>query len=383
VIVRELRWRNGDRFADLFRLASNYYRVQIETAHNFTAARDWMFLFHHHPAFGDAFALSKKAGLYTDNARPADIPRLLELIEQYEGRESRDLAARWFTSPAAAIRVVREGDQVIGLLVMLGLTNATPRELIDGDPATRAAWPHLHLRDGETATYYRWHMTHDTYQRMSTIHSILLVRAVYHDLTVPDQAIGLMAIADMDHWRAALTHSGAVEVDNYAFTVGGHRYGVVVKDWRRVPASTLYFEHMLKLVRGAEPDAPTPEIVALSHDGFAAAVHAALRDLDRQRALSDNALLYSRFVSSQAGNRAPIDTRVATLRAAIRSAADTLATSRRTSKFHEALVTTYLSGETTQEAAAESIGVPFTTYRYRLAQAIDRVVDTLWRQEYG
>lgn len=48
---------------------------------------------------------------------------------------------------------------------------------------------------------------------------------------------------------------------------------------------------------------------------------------------------------------------------------------------HRALTATYLAGNPGQEAAAERIGVPFSTYRRHLTSGIDRLTDLLWRSE--
>jgi hypothetical protein len=44
---------------------------------------------------------------------------------------------------------------------------------------------------------------------------------------------------------------------------------------------------------------------------------------------------------------------------------------------------TYLSPAPSQEAAAEVLGLPFSTYRRHLAKAIDELVDRLWARETG
>ena len=45
---------------------------------------------------------------------------------------------------------------------------------------------------------------------------------------------------------------------------------------------------------------------------------------------------------------------------------------------------TYLCGTPSQEAAAEVLGLPFSTYRRHLSQGVDRVVVWLWdREVYG
>ncbi len=49
-----------------------------------------------------------------------------------------------------------------------------------------------------------------------------------------------------------------------------------------------------------------------------------------------------------------------------------------------ALDRTYLRPAPTQEAAADLLGLPFSTYRGHLTRGVERVVDWLWQRElYG
>ena len=71
----------------------------------------------------------------------------------------------------------------------------------------------------------------------------------------------------------------------------------------------------------------------------------------------------------------------ATLQALLREAATELRGSPKTEKLHRALAATYLEPAATQELAADRLGLPFTTYRYQLVAAINRVTERLWQRE--
>jgi hypothetical protein len=53
----------------------------------------------------------------------------------------------------------------------------------------------------------------------------------------------------------------------------------------------------------------------------------------------------------------------------------------RDEKLYRALHRTYLQPAATQELAAESLGLPFSTYRYHLTIAITRLTEWLWQRE--
>jgi predicted short-subunit dehydrogenase-like oxidoreductase (DUF2520 family) len=53
----------------------------------------------------------------------------------------------------------------------------------------------------------------------------------------------------------------------------------------------------------------------------------------------------------------------------------------RSAKLARALDRTYVRPASTQQAAAELLGLPFSTYRAHLTRGIARVVDSLWQRE--
>jgi hypothetical protein len=61
-----------------------------------------------------------------------------------------------------------------------------------------------------------------------------------------------------------------------------------------------------------------------------------------------------------------------------------LAADPRDDKLLRAVDRTYLRPATTQEHAAELLGLPFSTYRRHLTQGVARIVADLWERElYG
>ncbi len=72
------------------------------------------------------------------------------------------------------------------------------------------------------------------------------------------------------------------------------------------------------------------------------------------------------------------------LRELLHEAVDALRDDPRDEKLVRALECTYLRPAPTQEAAAELLGLPFSTYRGHLTRGLQRVVDWLWQRElYG
>lgn len=73
----------------------------------------------------------------------------------------------------------------------------------------------------------------------------------------------------------------------------------------------------------------------------------------------------------------------ASLRGTLLHALATAGEGRHGAEDHRVLRRTFLSDCPSQEAAAELLGLPFSTYRRHLGQAIERLTERLWQVETG
>jgi hypothetical protein len=136
---------------------------------------------------------------------------------------------------------------------------------------------------------------------------------------------------------------------------------------------------------GATGQAASPPIadplIFLSRDEFSNAFKQALQDFARPGGLTGNPLLRSRLVSDAAGKGSRERSEV--LKSKISQVAEALRVHPRDEKLFRALNQTYLHPAPTQEAAAELLDLPFSTYRRHLTNGIQRLIEILWRQEVG
>jgi len=186
-------------------------------------------------------------------------------------------------------------------------------------------------------------------------------------------------VADRERWRLMFEAIRFPHCAEAGFMVGGHDYAIFAHDWRTDPVHQ-WIEVKTALDPRELADGPgiaAPVLEVLSQPDFEAAVRQALRDLHRP-SLADNSLLRSRLTFDHAGGAAPSVDRLKSL---LHEAAGELRGNPKTIKLYRAVACTYLEPSATQELAAESLGLPFNTYRYQLAAGIKRIADALWQQE--
>jgi DNA-directed RNA polymerase specialized sigma24 family protein len=142
-------------------------------------------------------------------------------------------------------------------------------------------------------------------------------------------------------------------------------------DWRRFPLDA-WLELLGQRELTGESGPPPPELLRpepLGREAFAAAVCAALRELNQPDRLA---------ISPLAGSALGPDVRAALLAGIAR-----LPEEPRGAPLRRVLDRTYVRPAPSQEAAAQVLDLPFSTYRRHLARAIDRLVDVLWAVEVG
>ncbi|MBI3977690.1 MAG: ATP-binding protein [Chloroflexi bacterium] len=389
-LAADLRWRNPDWYAELHRRARTYYGARLPLTSGQDQLRvlfDYIFLHRDNPVVRPFFSWQESGTALPDAATPDDVPALVAMVAQHEGDESAHLAAHWLARRPEGALVFRDGTrQPAGFLAAVPIQHTGPEDL-EVDPAARAAWRALQsrapLRPGEAATLFRFWMARDTYQGVSPTQSLVFVNVVRHYLTVPGLTFTFFPCADPDFWAPVFAYADLARIPEADFVVGGRRYGVYGHDWRATPPMA-----WLALLAERETDAtpagalPRAEpLVVLSQPDFAMAVRDALREISRPDVLRANPLVRSRLIAEQTAADATPAERCAALQALVKEAAESLKRSPRDAKYYRALYRTYLHPAPTQEAAAEVLDLPFSTYRRHLKMGIERLAEILWQWE--
>ena len=115
----------------------------------------------------------------------------------------------------------------------------------------------------------------------------------------------------------------------------------------------------------------------LTRSHFGSAVKDALRQYSRTDLLAQNVLLHAQLLTRSGWDAA---TPVA-LKTLIADGAETLFANERDRRLYRVLDLTYFNPAPKQEAAAERLGLSFSTYRRHLAAGVDRLTEWLWQRE--
>jgi hypothetical protein len=225
-------------------------------------------------------------------------------------------------------------------------------------------------------------MGRETYQTASAAMNMVAMTSTVHWITNPRLAWSFLAIGEAEYWHPIFTYLNLTRSPEAAFTVGGRRYEVYTHDWRAEPPlawlDLMADREIATELKVEELEARRPPpLIVLSRPEFDDAVRQALRDYVRPNALAANPLLRSRLAADHAGG-APTP---ATLRDLIDAAVAPLRANPKDEKLFRAIRRTFLEPAATQELAAESLDLPFSTYRYHLSGGIRRISDWLWQRE--
>lgn len=388
VIDADLRWRDASAYArvhahvraDVVERLERTEGRELQRAHG-----DLMFLHRGNPAARAFWDWKSLGEVYADAAGPDDAEPIAAMVERHEGAESAAIARHWLERRAEAFAAFRgRGAEPVGFLAQLALHAASDDELAR-DPGARAMWAHAQRhgapRPGDEVLACRFAMDRDAYQSSSRSFNVITMRSTQEWLRRPRLAWYYIPFADPDAVAPLMAYIGFPRAPDADFEVGGHSYGVYARDWRREGGAE-WLERMAERELGGEPppgeQGEEPEPLALSQPEFAAAARRALRALHNHGELAANPLLRSRMLRERPGDAADA------LRELLEDAVDSLRADPRDAKLVRALDRTYLRPAPTQEAAADLLGLPFSTYRGHLTRGVERVVDRLWQRElYG
>jgi DNA-directed RNA polymerase specialized sigma24 family protein len=202
-------------------------------------------------------------------------------------------------------------------------------------------------------------------------------RAIGECLRADRLAWAFMVMRDPDSWRRYLRHH-----DLHDLAVRLHRgegtYGLFAHDWRTTTAES-WLERMGRRGQSGPRAAAPPEssgLRVLARPEFDSAVREAMRSLSRPGALIGNPLTRTRLVADH-----PSPDPAQALRELLEEAVEQVGADPRAARQHQAVVSAYLSRVPTQEAAAERLGLPISTFRRHLAGGLERVAERLWHRE--
>ncbi|QHE72753.1 ATP-binding protein [Rhodococcus sp. WAY2] len=389
VVDADLRWRDLDSYTTVFHRVWRHLRRRLTLCSGREQQRvifDLKFVFRNLPGVLSPVDWGSWGHHYPEPAREEDRETIVGMVRSHEGAESAEICAAWFVRQPEGFFIVRRPDGgARGFFGLLDLSRASSDDLA-ADPGAAAAWnfarAHAPPRSGEAITLTRFVVDGSTYQDPSPTLNAIPIITMQRYLCTPLLSWDFLTLAEPDRWNEYFAVADLPRAEGADFEVGARRYGLFAHDFRRVPVDA-WFEQVAVRALSENPTAPAlpaAHVLVLSQPEFEQAVRQALHDWHRPDLLRRNPLMRTRLVCDRVG----AEPDVAELDSVLRDAVDALAGDPRDDKLVRAVDRTYLRPAATQEAAAEMLGLPFSTYRRHLTQGVAQIVSWLWDREiYG
>lgn len=389
VLDADYRWRDPDQYAQMHRRLRQYAFKRLEEApeseHDRTS-HDLLYLHRYSPAIRQFFLWDAFGQVQGSQAQPNDRKAILAMVNRHEGAESAAIAGFWFDRQRERFIVMREaGSELVGFMANLDLSAATA-EALAIDPGARAITEYVRrqgpARPDEEIAVLRFAMARDTYNQISPQMNLVASKTTLHWLKSRRLAWSFLVTDAPARWQPVYSYIDHPRTPEADFVVGGRQFTVSGHDWRAVPVAA-WMDLMSGRVHATGPHGenshrrPADQLVVLSEPAFHEAVKRALREFTRPAALAENPLLRSRLVAEHPGG----DPTPGLLQAILREAAESLRARPREDRLYRAVLRTYLQPAPTQEAAAELLAVPFSTYRRHLTTGVRQLTEWLWHRE--
>ncbi len=389
VLEADLRWRDENAFRQVHLQIRNHIVERLRRSEGREQQRaffDILFLHRHNPFMKPYYDWKALGTAYAEPATSEDHPEIIKIVRNSLGRDSARIAEYWLKrSPESFIAFRTTSQELLGIGCVLTLGDFREED-VEFDPAIRAAWRFVEangpLRPGEVMMLTRFGMDIHGRQDNGQIANMLALAFTTYILTQPNLAWSFLVTPIPEFWHATWVYLNQFRSPEADYEVDGIHFAVYTHDWRAETALE-WLETMghretdteLRL-ESLESARPAP-IVVLSESAFRDAVRQALRDFTRPGSLRKNPLMRSRLI---AGDTHEHDDS-GELQALIQQAAETLRGNPREERFYRAIHRTYFEPAPSQEAAAEALDLPFSTYRYHLGKGIERITECLWERE--
>jgi hypothetical protein len=339
-------------------------------------------LFHLHrkgPLLGAAADLRRAGGVARPGG-PADTPAVLDMVRAVEGDLAAKLAGEWLVRQPDGLVVVEGPDGPMGYAIVIRVDPAAVgTAALPDDPVVSALVAYLEgagpTRPGELIHIGRFvgDITDDPRGAAAVVAGSTASTLAW--LTEP---LSWAAVTGDEEFWGPLFEYLAFDRIVCIVTSDGREHTAFALDFRRIPV-TVWMELMAQRELTGEVGPPPAHLLRpppLGREEFGAAVRRALGDLHRPDRLAGNPLMGSRLVVD--AHPTP-----EALRQAVETAVRAIGRERKGEVIEPVLRRTFVTPAPTQEAAAEVVGLPFSTYRRHLARGIERLTDVLWAVEIG
>ncbi len=345
-------------------------------------AHQKLFLHRSSPLAAAFWTMRTQGAAFVAAGRPADHAGVLAMIDRSLGERTAMLARSWLRAQPQNLSVVRSAGGLDAFVfhAVHGGQDGPPVPPPAEDPVTAAALDFVAAtapaRPGEYVSVARFIGGRHENERdpyavvVGSVSSTLL-------WTSQPLAWSFVATTDPEFWEPIFDYLALTTV--LTATYDGLDYTLFGVDWRRLTPER-WFELMgERELSGESGPAPARLLrpAPLSRAAFGEAVKAALQNLRRPDLLGASPLIGSRLAADPSG---PSQAR---LRDVLVAGVRQLGRDPRTAPLGRVLDRTYVRPAPTQEAAAEVLDLPFSTYRRHLSRGLDRLTELLWSVEIG
>ena len=311
--------------------------------------------------------------LYLDQASGFEIPEIEARINHFESADSVAIFRHWIELQPQGLLVFRDAARrMIGFCFNLELSAIDAGQL-GRDPVAERLWQRICEQTspgpGDAMMCTRYWMHCEQYQQSGLVAMMALSLCAGHVVTSPDQIIqALVSHSPNPAWQAFARMAGIDHSPHNRAELGGQWFEFIYSDWRKVDRIEWVRQFARQVTGGRYRGLAIggPAAVDLAPTDFDKAFKQLLNDLHDSHALASNPLLDCfRSDPGRGGDASAVQA----LRKTMRQLIAGLGENARTERHGRVLERAYLKPVASQQLAADSLNLAYSTYRRLLASS--------------
>ncbi len=385
-ILPELLWRNREWYEEIRLRASNYYKFRITSTTGqdiVDSLFDLLYLNKNNHNINEFFDWNYNEEISCTDLTITDFNNLADFYLRL-GENGKSKNAIRSAIQAGTLKSIKDKDgKILGVFEAV-LSNDLQQNSDGFINAKKYLLFHAPLRKEELAIFIKYWINEEEEKIVDPVQTKIFLNIFKLLLKVKHLAYTFIAVPEPNFWQPFFKSINFKRIKELDFFKNENEFGIFGHDWRIDPLSAFLDSLISSQANSLAEDtknSSTERLIIFSKEDFEKAIKDVLHNLNRPQKLIENPIIYSKIISDGVKADAGAKERIDFLIEMVRELIESIRVLPKHEKFYQVLLKTYVLPMESQEKAADTLDISFSTFRRYLKTGVNLLVDLLWNKE--